>query len=287
MTTGGALAAAPRPPRGARRRRRRRAVDRTRSTPLPAARPSALSTTPCPAAASSRDERPRRAPLAGTPGRGPSARRPLARPRGRTPCESRCARPPGRAEHGEPGRRGAHRRRPPRAAPPARSTTSSAASARGADDRLGIQRVDAGRQRTRDSAAIAALPGRDDHLVHARLAGELPGERVLARAAADDQRPRRRRCDASSGQPGPAAHRPPGPLDRLGPLRPHRHEHDRHAGELLDRARRTAGRSRAGRPATGRRGSARTSPRTARRSGSRARARPADGQVSTRRPSSS
>jgi hypothetical protein len=40
---------------------------------------------------------------------------------------------------------------------------------------------------------------------------------------------------AAHAAPPPLAHRPPRPLDRLGPLRPDRHEHDRDPGLVLER----------------------------------------------------
>ena len=203
------------------------------------------------------------------------------RPRGRTPCSSRSARPPRTA------RRPRSRRRQ-------RIGDAGRERRLGADDdelgrrpsgdrhdRAGIERVDA-----RDAADARlerdrVAPGRDDHLVDARLA------RRASRPARARGRRRRRRGSGSATmrrscrQPGSVAHRPPGPLDRLGPLRPDRHEDDRHAGVLLDAPRRSAARSRAGRRATGRRGSARTSPGTPRRSGV---AR--DSAAPTRRPAS-
>ncbi len=59
-----------------------------------------------------------------------------------------------------------------------------------AHDRLGVEGID-------DRPSDARLAGdrvrsrRDDHLVDARLRGELPGQRVLPPAAADNQDPRR------------------------------------------------------------------------------------------------
>ena len=58
------------------------------------------------------------------------------------------------------------------------------------DDRPRVERVDA-RETDPRLARDRVGPGRDDDLVHARLRGELPGERVLAAAAADDQDPGR------------------------------------------------------------------------------------------------
>ena len=92
------------------------------------------------------------------------------------------------------------------------------------------------------SSADPVAARRDDDLVDARLGGELPGERVLAAAAADD------RGSGSAWRSGVMRGRlarrrigPPGPLDRLGPLRPDRDEDDRHAGVLLERGHVAAG----------------------------------------------
>ena len=120
------------------------------------------------------------------------------------------------------------------------------------DDRRRVERIDARHAADTRLARDRVAPRRDDDLVDARLGGQLPGERVLAPAAAHDEDPGRHHR-GSRRQPRAVAHRPPGPLDRLGPLRPDRHEHDRDAGVLLDAPTRSAGRSRAGRPASGRR----------------------------------
>ena len=218
---------------------------RSRSRPCPPASPSALSTARAPPASSSRTkaiaassspaaERPR-------PGR-PDARR-RRRPRGRTPSTSR-AWPPSRsgpktAMPGVPQRVGdAGRQR--RLGPDdhqlrgvlarERATTaagSSGSTRRDPDVRLG-----------RDPGA----PRRDQHLVHARLAAQLPGERVLAAAAADDEdaggHHEGHRGDVTrSGRRRRAVPlRPPRALDGLGPLGADRDEHDRDAARASSRA---------------------------------------------------
>ena len=53
-------------------------------------------------------------------------------------------------------------------------------------ERVGIAPTSIGDERAR-SAAMPALPGRADDRADSRLARELPGERVLAAAAADDE----------------------------------------------------------------------------------------------------
>ena len=55
------------------------------------------------------------------------------------------------------------------------------------DDRVGVERIDVARSAPAAPRAIASLPGRDDDLVDAGLRTELPGERVLPAAAADDR----------------------------------------------------------------------------------------------------
>ena len=160
-------------------------------TPLPAARPSALRTAPSPSAASSRMN--------------------AATRRSSPPANARAA-----------GHRHAGRRRDlvaerlgrleprglatgPNTAIPAPASTSATPAASGASgpdddevDRLAPARAAAtaagssgstGTHRTRGSCAIAGAPRRDDDLVDARLARQLPGERVLAPATADDEDP--------------------------------------------------------------------------------------------------
>ena len=85
-------------------------------------------------------------------------------------------------------------------------TTSSAATDRAAATTDGaVERIDV-RQAADPwlASRCAALPGRDDDLVDAGLAGELPGEGVLAAAAADDEdagRHDQRRARAHAGIP--------------------------------------------------------------------------------------
>ena len=59
------------------------------------------------------------------------------------------------------------------------------------DDRRRIERVDARRPADAWLGRDGGTPGRDDHLVDARFAGQLPGERMLAGAAPDDEDPGR------------------------------------------------------------------------------------------------
>ena len=174
-------------------------------TPLPAARPSALTTTPSPSAASSRAN----ASAGASVGERAGARHPDAgrarRSRGRTPCCSRSgpprrvgpktAIPAARERVGDPAASGAS----------GPMTTSSAASRRATrHDRAGRRAGRPATQRTRGSAAIAVAPGRDDDLVDARLGRELPGQRVLAAAAAHDEDPGRHQeaGRAHAGIPG-------------------------------------------------------------------------------------
>ena len=65
------------------------------------------------------------------------------------------------------------------------------AVAGGRDDRRAGRAGRRRRSATRGSAAIASRPGATTTSFDARLGGELPGERVLAAAAADDEDPRR------------------------------------------------------------------------------------------------
>ena len=160
-------------------------------TPLPAARPSALTTQPAPPSASRGREGDRRLGFGERRGLGHPDARPPPRSRGRTPCSTRSGRPPGSARR--------PRSRPPRSAsatPAARgasgpTTTSSAATdARDRHDRGAVQWI----HRHAADPWLRRDPGtprRHDDLVHARLAGQLPGQRVLATATADDQDPGR------------------------------------------------------------------------------------------------
>ena len=92
-----------------------------------------------------------------------------------------------RAEDRDPGRvqRVGHAGAP--AAPPARRRRGPLPSpARARRPRRGPAGPPAA-QRTPGSGGDPRAPGRDDHLVDAGLAGQLPGERVLATAAAEDE----------------------------------------------------------------------------------------------------
>ena len=162
---------------------------RSRSRPCPPASPSALSTAPRAGGVQLAHEGlpPRPSRRHGTPGRAPSGRPRPRRPRGRTPSTSRAGPPPrsgpktampGRAQRvGDARRRAAPRARPPPA--PTRAPAPAPTTARR------VERVDARVTRTCGSPAIPALAGRDQHLVHAGLAAQLPGEGVLAAATAD------------------------------------------------------------------------------------------------------
>ena len=66
--------------------------------------------------------------------------------------------------------------------------------ARGRDDGTGVERVDGGQAAHPVLVAIAALPGATKTSFMPGSRGELPGERVLARARADDEGAGRRRC---------------------------------------------------------------------------------------------
>ena len=82
------------------------------------------------------------------------------------------------------------------------TTTSSPASRRArSDDRAEVHRGRRPTRRTRGSSAMRVAARRDDHLVDARLAGQLPGQRVLAAATADDHDPGRHH-EAHAGRPG-------------------------------------------------------------------------------------
>ena len=217
-------------------------------TPLPAARPSALRTTPAPVRGELSDE----------------ARAP-PRPRRRRTPGARAIRTPAASATSwqnafDVSIRAAARVGPNTGIPAASSasatpaasgasgptTTSSTASARAsattAGGSSGSTAAHADPRLRRDPGA----PRRDDHLVDARLA-----RRASRRARARARRRRRpgsgrgRQVVTRSAPPQAGsravAHRPPGPLDGLGPLRPDRDEHDRHAGELLERRHVAAG----------------------------------------------
>ena len=166
--------------------RRRRARPRRRAPPLP---------------------RPPR-----TPGRAPSARRPPRRRRGRTPSTSRSAPRPASARRRGCRRPAARRRRRRRAAPPARSRRAPRRSpAPPRRPPRGSSGSTSGRQRTRDSAPIAALPG-------ATTTSFMPGSPASFQASACSRapeptmsvrvgavrhahRPRRARAGASAARP--------------------------------------------------------------------------------------
>ena len=149
---------------------------------------------------------------------------------------SGAGRPPGSARRPRCQPRSARRRRRRRGAPPARS--------RRVRDRLGPprrRRRDPARRRRAGSGR--ALPSRSRRCParrppdRPRAAGQLPGERMprppppTTRIRGHGRRVIRARGRAVDRAPpggGASAGRP---LDRLGPLRPDRHEHDRHAGD--------------------------------------------------------
>ena len=141
-----------------------------------------------------RTRAPRRSVVGERPGRGPSGRRPPSAtswqnalrgldPGGRRASARRPRYPASVEGIGDAGR---ERRLGPdddelggeRAGRPRRPPRGSSGSTAGAT-------------RTRGSVAIASRPGRDEDLVDARLGGQLPGQGVLAAAAADDQDPGR------------------------------------------------------------------------------------------------
>ena len=163
-------------------------ADSVTMTPLPPARPSALRTASAPPASSSSTKAcasaacpPRERP--GPCGPDPGLRRDLVAERlrglepGRLPirAEDRDARLP--EGIGDAGRQ--------------RRLRSDHHELRGVlprqgDDRARIQRIDA-RDPDVGLGRDPGAPGRDQHLVDAGLAAQLPGERVLAAATADDE----------------------------------------------------------------------------------------------------
>ena len=81
-------------------------------------------------------------------------------------------------------------------------TTSSAASRRAtATTAAPVERVDAGHAADPRLEPDRVAAGRDDDLVDARLGRQLPGQRVLAPAASDDEDAGRRH-EAHAGSPG-------------------------------------------------------------------------------------
>ena len=164
-------------------------ADSVTITPLPAARPSALSTAPVPPASSSRTKAIAASSSPAANARARAARTPAAAATSwQNALEvSSLRRLAVRPEDGDPRRPAAHRRRRPPAAPRARRRPARRrARAPARRPRAGSSGSTAA-TRTCGSPEIPALPGRDQHLVHARLAAQLPGERVLAAAAADDE----------------------------------------------------------------------------------------------------
>ena len=102
------------------------------------------------------------------------------------------------------------------------TTSSTRLAPREVDDRRRIERVDAGDAADARLARDRVAAGGDDDLVHAGLGGQLPGERVLAPAAADDQDPgrgdrgSRRQAPAggaSGARPARSSASAPGPTD--------------------------------------------------------------------------
>ena len=220
--------------------------------------------------------RPRPSRRPGTPGRA-AVRTPAASAtswQNAFDVSSRAASPV-RAEDGDPGR--AQRVGDARAERRLRSDDDQLRRVRPRqrDDRRRVERVD-GRDAHVRLAGDRRAAGRDQDLVDARLAAELPGEGVLATAAAEHEHPGRhdeRHATLAHAGRRPWRSGPPRALDRLGPLGPDRDEHDRDARRAPRARTRSAARSRAGRPGCGRRGSAAPSPRSPRRSARRARAR--------------
>ncbi len=181
------------------------------TTPLPAARPSALTTSPVPVAASSPAKSSAASSSPSTNARARAIRTPGRRgdARDRTPCSSRSGRPPGSA------RRPGPRRRPAASATPAASGASGPITTSSAEvDRAAATTASAssgwtsGRQRTRGSVPIAAPPGATNTWLTPGSPRQLPGQRVLASAAPDDQDPGRHDREAHPrAAPGPRAPR--------------------------------------------------------------------------------
>ena len=173
----------------ARRPRRRRRT----TTPLPAARPSALTTTPSPPAACSRAYALSRGRIVERRRAGPSAT-PAASAtswqkafddsiRAAAAVGPNVAMPASRSASATPAASGAS----------GPITTSSTASRRGERRRSRRRRARSTRRRDPDARLLAdrVRSGSDHDLVDAGLGGELPGEGVLASAAADDEDPGR------------------------------------------------------------------------------------------------
>ena len=140
-----------------------------------------------PRPAPGRTPRPRPRRRRRRPAPGPCGPRPPRRPRGRTPWTSPSGpRPAAGPKTAIPAASSA-------SATPAPSGASGPTTTRSAASRPGQRHDGGGVQRVHGDAAHARLlrdpraPGRHDHLVDAGLAGQLPRERVLATAAAEDQ----------------------------------------------------------------------------------------------------
>ena len=211
-------------------------------TPLPAARPSALSTTPAPSAASASTK-------ASAPAVSPPANA-IARAI-RTPADSATS-----WQNAFDVSSAAAARVGPNTGIPAASSASATPTESGASGPTTTSSTDAARatpttasgssgstgtQRTRGSAAIAALPGATTTSLppgscasfHARACSRPPPPSTRTRVGW--WRLTGASCPSSGGLHGPVAHRPPRPLDGLGPLRPDGDEDDRDAGVLLER----------------------------------------------------
>ena len=123
-------------------------------TPLPAASPSALTTTPRPSPRARGRSAIARSTSSKARAGGHPARRPPRRPRGRTPCCSRSAPRPQTARSRRRQPRGARPPRRPPAVPRADHRQLDRAHARPGASAGAIERVDIGRQPTRDSVAM-------------------------------------------------------------------------------------------------------------------------------------
>jgi hypothetical protein len=97
----------------------------------------------------------------------------------------------GRAEHREPSGRERvdHARRERRFG--ADHDQLHRMGTRNRGNRCRVERVDARRDRHPRLARDPVVAGRDDHIVDARLVGELPGQRMFPTTTADDEDPRR------------------------------------------------------------------------------------------------
>ena len=255
-------------------------------TPLPAARPSALTTTP-PRRARAPGERDRRGRVVERAAPGPS-RTPAAAATSRQNAllaSIRAAAAVGPKTAIRP--RQARRRRRPPAAPRARRRPGPPPRAGRARRPPPVERSTSGTHGPAARARSRRCPGATMTSLTPGSRGQLPGQRVLAAAAADD----RIRVGMTRLTPRPAARA--GGASAARPARssgsaPDRPTRARSAPPRAPRGgRRSAGRPPAGRPARGRRRSARPSRGSPRRSASRATAPRRSTAISTRRPSSS